>query len=583
MIEAASMTRGDWFWIAAWMIGSSLYCVTSAAQLGATFDEPLYIARGLERWRSGSHAGLLRLGTMPLPADVQTLPLYLRERWSGVPFDPNTDLDRLLPWARAANLAFWWLLLGYGWLAGHELAGRRGGRLAVALLACEPSLLAHASLATTDVAVSACVLALAYHFRTGREAAWPRRLAVPALWFAAAVLAKASALVIGPLCLLAIEAQRRAAGRGTLARDLIWILAVGLVLVFLYCGSDWKAEPSFVAWARDLPPESRLRPAMIWLAEHLRIFSNAGEAIVRQVRHNLRGHGTFLLGESHPRAPWYYFPAAMSIKLSEPLLLAPVFALVIRRRSLVNWALLSAALLVVYSLTFRVQLGIRMVLPVVVLGIAGIAATLAQLGEAVNPSRRRSLLRAVPIVAVAWTVLAALAAWPHALAYVNRFWGGSAEGYRLVSDSNYDWGQGLPELRRWAQQRGLTEIDVWYFGTDPAIHAAPFRVLPLHAMPIREPGDVPVHTRAAYLAASTTLVYGLAQSDAHRAAALFLRVRRPAARTSTFLIYDLAVGRAPSRPYARRVPPAEDEVGRAVPAREDAWRRPRAELVTRSP
>jgi hypothetical protein len=59
-------------------------------------------------------------------------------------------------------------------------------------------------------------------------------------------------------------------------RDLAQIVGGGLVLVFLYCGSDWHTEPSFIAWAHGLP-DGPLRAPTLWLAEHLRIFSNAGE------------------------------------------------------------------------------------------------------------------------------------------------------------------------------------------------------------------------------------------------------------------------------------------------------------------
>src|SRR4051812_48283106 len=159
----------DWLWFLAWAVASSAWCVTAARELGATFDEPVYVAKGLERWRTGSHYGLMKLGTMPLPVDADTLPLYLWERWRGAAFDPAADLDTLLPVARAGTLIFWWLLLFYGWQVGRQLGGPWGGRLAVAFLACEPSLLAHASLATTDIAVSASLLALAYHFRRGRD------------------------------------------------------------------------------------------------------------------------------------------------------------------------------------------------------------------------------------------------------------------------------------------------------------------------------------------------------------------------------------------------------------------------------
>src|SRR5437868_3383949 len=179
---------GDWLWFLAWAVLSSVWCLTAARQLSATFDEPVYLTRGLEGWRTGSHQGLLRLGTMPLPIDVETLPLYVWERWQGITFNPETDMQRILPWARAGALVFWWILLFFGRLAGRQLAGPWGGRLAVALLACEPSLLAHASLATTDIAITACLLALGYSFRAGREAGWGRRVAVPACWFGATLL-----------------------------------------------------------------------------------------------------------------------------------------------------------------------------------------------------------------------------------------------------------------------------------------------------------------------------------------------------------------------------------------------------------
>src|SRR5262249_25638074 len=159
---------------------------------------------------------------------------------------------------------------------GRSLAGPWGGRLAVALLACEPTLLANAALATTDLAITACLLALVYHFRTGREAGWLRRVGLPAFWFAAAVLAQASRLVFGPLCVVVVELERilrstparsasegnrcplagaagwwtkdplaRAAGwcRRALRpalRDMIPIVGLGMVLVFVYCGSDWR-------------------------------------------------------------------------------------------------------------------------------------------------------------------------------------------------------------------------------------------------------------------------------------------------------------------------------------------------------
>lgn len=591
-----------WFLVCAAL--SSVWCWSAARELGVTFDEPVYLARGLDHWRTGSHRGILKLGTMPLPIDVDTLPVYFWERWRGVAFDPYRDLELILPVARAGTLVFWWLLLGYGMLAGRQLAGPWGGRLAVALLACEPSLLAHAGLATTDIAVSACLLALVYHFRTGRNAGWFRRIAVPTFWFAAAVLAKASGLVFGLLCLLAIElslAQRpwtvflepwhrlwaRFQKTSSSAvptqdfwqearrfwTDLTWIGAMGLVLVFVYCGCDWDVEPSFVDWARQLPDSFGAR-FMVWFSEHLQIFSNAGEGLARQIKHNLKGHAVYLLGQWSPRAFWYYFPLALSIKLTLPILLTPVVLAIIRPRALKNWACWLAGILFLFSLTCRVQIGIRLVLPLIVFAVVGFSAALVSAcrrlplstkdsasggsasGESFVPSdnvipsfgkriggpsiRTRFLVGSV-VASVLWSAWSAWSVWPHGLCYTNELWGGTAQGYRFLSDSNYDWGQGLPELARWEQDHGRVPLDVWYFGTDPRIGKMPVRQVPVHVLTLKNPEDLLTRVRGHYFAVSTTLLYGSLLGEdprGHQLALELLHSRRPIDRTTTFLIYD---------------------------------------------
>lgn len=572
----------DIAWLALCLGLSSAWCLTAARQLSATFDEPLYLAQGLQRWRTGSHAGLMRLGTMPLAIDWDTLPLYFYERWQGKPIDLVANFDQALIGARAAGLVFWWLLLVYGWLAGRQLAGPWGGRLAVAWLACEPNLLAHATLATTDIAIAATLLALVYHFRIGRDRAWIARVGLPGLWFGAALLAKASGMVFGPLCLVVVElerlfrryAQARASSsappnqdaakancsphvsslqtaykaiRSVLdaktthrsKRDLMQIAGLGFAVAFIYCGCDWRAEPSFVAWAQSLPAGTG-RDTMLWISEHLCIFSNAGEGLVRQVKHNMRGHhGAYLLGQTFDRPVWYYFPLALAIKLSLPLLVAATVFAVTRPRRLLNWAGLAALALIAFSLNCRVQIGIRLVLPLVVLLIVAAASALV-LSARQTVNARRRLLAGGAVAAVAWTALASGRAWPEGLCYVNELWGGATDGYWCLSDSNYDWGQGVKELSHWRQERRLDRLDVWYFGTDPAANVPPLRMLPLHLLPLSRPEDVPLFAQSRYLAVGTTLLYGTPVSaPAHQRAVEFFRQRQPAARTATFLIYDL--------------------------------------------
>jgi hypothetical protein len=545
-------------WLLFWIIASTAWCVSASTRLSATFDEPTYIRLGLESWWTGSYKGLLDLGTMPLPPRVQTLPLHLWERWSGETFDPAQDLHRLLPVARLGTLPFWWLLLVYGWLAGRQIAGAWGGRLAMVFLACEPNLLAHASLATTDVAVSACLVALLYHFRAGRSGPWRRRVLVPAVWFALAVLAKASGFVFGILGLGMIELEHqwtalsesttrqprlRLAVRGMfqkpVRRDLWQVCALGLLAVFCFCGSDGLPSPSFIAWGQQLP-EGPLRSGMVWIAEHLRIFSNAGVGIVRQIRHNVQGHGVFLLDQVEKRAIWYYFPLALSIKSPLPLLALPLILLAVCRRALGNWACLVALALLVFTLVCRVQTGIRLVLPLVTLGILGWAAALVLGWQQLDSTRWRSLLTGSAVVSGTWLLWASLSVWPQGLCYTNELWGGTANGYRCLSDSNYDWGQGLNELAQWQEAHQAHDLDVLYYGTDTTLWRLPMRPLPVGALQLG-PDDLPSQAQGRTLAVSASILYGSVSEifPDLKAAAKALRGIKPIDRTTTFFIYRL--------------------------------------------
>jgi hypothetical protein len=541
--------RLDVLWLLAWGIASSGWCLSAAAEQGAVFDEPVYLSRGLEGWRRGSHAPLLEMGTMPLPGDVATLPLYLYERATGTRFDFRAgDCSTPLFWARTTTLLFWWLLLTFALLIGRDLAGPWGGRTAVALLAVDPNFLAHASLATTDIAAAACFLPAVWLFARGREQKAWRRVVVPGVCFGLALFAKASALVFVPVAWLAIELhrwRRDALGGGgeaprqrlarfthRFARDAWYAGLVGLAVVFFLCGSDWQSEPSFVRWAEDLPDTPANR-AMLAVAENLRIFPNAGSGIVRQIRHNIRGHGSYLLGHMHERSIGWYYPVLYSIKLPAAWLLLIAALAVVRPRALGNWACVAALALGVYCVTCRVQIGIRLMLPWVALGLVGLGAAVVVAWRDLRPMGRRLLL-ATSGLGVAWTALSAALLWPDGLRYLSEFWGGPEHGYRLVSDSNYDWGQGLRELARWQADHDLREMDLCYVGTDPLLAVVPMRLIGNHTkLTVAELEEL---VRGRWLAVSATWLYGAYIRDTEIVP--YLRRLTPAARTSTFLLFD---------------------------------------------
>jgi len=429
----------------------------------------------------------------------------------------------------------------------------------VALLASEPVMLAHSSLATSDIAVSACLLALVYHFATNREAGPFRRIGLPALWLAAAVLCKASGLVFGPLCLVAVELERclsqrtanipleadwrcrlgmRSPWMRRFLKDATCIVAGGLLLVILYCGgSEGSGRASLIAWCDHVPP-GPVRTAAAWTTQHAPFPNNAVDGLYFQIQHNFKaGEGTYLLGNYYPagQALWYYFPLALTMKLSLTSLGLMLLLAATRPRSLANWAMAAAAALLLFSLTCRVQIGVRYMLPLIALGTVGLAAAVVQSWQSFRAVWPKWLLAAAAGVGVAWSVAAAVVVWPNGLCYTNELWGGTERGYLCLSDSNYDWGQGLKELAIWHEQNGAP-LDVCYFGSDPDIHKLGIRALTLEKMPLEGPDGMLTQIRGHFLAVSTTALYGHPASLTKCAA--FLRQRQPVDRTSTFLIYD---------------------------------------------
>ena len=97
----------------------------------------------------------MRAGTMPLPVDVEYLPIYLWEQSRGEPFDFDRDFHTdpaLRPGDESRCSGGSCSSTGCSWPARSAGRGRGGSRSC--LIATEPSLLGHACLATTDISVT---------------------------------------------------------------------------------------------------------------------------------------------------------------------------------------------------------------------------------------------------------------------------------------------------------------------------------------------------------------------------------------------------------------------------------------------
>ena len=530
--------------------GTSLWIVTASSRLSATFDEPVYLKSGLDCWAHKTHKPLMRLGTMPMPVDVATLPLHMWFWWTSTTPDWEQDFSWMLTVARTVALVFWWNLLAQCFRLGNQVAGPWCGFWVLATVALEPNLMGHAALATTDIAVTGCMIATMVEYLRFQQAPCRLQWWKTAIWWGLALFAKASALVFVPILILSTElpglyALWRAGGQAfwpavrTKCKLWVGMGATAMGLVFLMVGTDFERERTFVEWAHSLGAGT-FGGTMSWLAEHLRIFTNAGEGFAQQIKHNMRGHPGYLLGVGQHKAVWYHFPVLLLIKLPTwILLLVPV---ILWRHRLRPWlpGLIACALLLAFSVNCRVQIGVRLVFPLVVM-------LMVLLGMAMHDwwrfSSRRTWAPALATLLVfGWAGLTMAKQFPDGIRYINDFWPHATDPQNLVSDSNYDWGQGLLELRETIPGGPTENAPLWvaYWGADPRVNQPPCRRFVPAEQGITNQEDLQVWLRGKTVAMSATLLNGPPLPTEYELLRQFFKKHTPECSTRCFKVYSFA-------------------------------------------
>ena len=460
-----------------------------------TFDETYYLSCGLQtvhdRWIDPRIAAE---GIAPLPIMLTYVPALVGgpvearpEPWKGQLHDRDFISGPRLFNTIVMGLPL--IVLVFVWLfRRRDLAT---ACLGSGLLALSPTFMAHASLATMDAAIAFfSTLAIAttgwYFQRPSRH-----RFCLWALSISAAMTAKYSGIFLLPMAglLLFFQAPSAIFGWRGLIHKLTgalktygWLLCLILPLWwglhgFTFTGplknvpldvtpdsSPWVkilGRSSAAEWFMDVAHEKLKRPAPV-----------AG--VVFQFLHNQGGHGaTFLSGQLSPGGRWDYFPCAFLFKSTPVELLLTVFILgqmlIAFRAPLASWKgldgasramLVGAATFITLVLAANINIGQRyLILLYPLLFIAGSD----QLAERLQ--NRRNVLSLLSVLLLAIQFASNQSATPNHLAYFNRFAGGSGNGWRLLSDSNIDWGQDLPGLAEGLSQEGTPRTAFSYFGT----------------------------------------------------------------------------------------------------------------------
>ncbi len=479
----------------------------------------------------------------------------------------------------------------------RALYGPPGALLALALVAFDPNLIAHGRLANTDIGATAFILIAAYAFWSYQRRRGWHRLLWAGIACGLAQTTRFTALLLFPifgLQILVADWRREASlpcsegssestspppprensdsrtGRGNHWRKLRHAITVLVALACTSLLTIW-AVYGFTWGPVDGTPLSL--PAPDHWGELLSLTRRLG-----------RADPAFLLGRIYRGGWWPYFFVALAVKTPLPTLIligwataqlgstlwpggapgrrlkTPVGARHAasppgppRNRHLQDALplLLPAAAYFALSVTGNLNTGYRLILPI----LPFLAVHAARL--AANSPTAHSPFAHLPFnnlsfahlsfdhlsftyLLLAWLALSTSLTYPHYLAYFNELVG-PRNGYKVLVDSNLDWGQDLPGLRSWMDERGVEQVYLSWFGVAPPEHyGVRYRYLPGWP-PFENPALRVYHPQrplpGIYAISATNLV-GVLLDDPDTFA--FFRARPPAAQIGySIFIYEV--------------------------------------------
>jgi 4-amino-4-deoxy-L-arabinose transferase-like glycosyltransferase len=377
------------------------------------------------------------------------------------------EFETISFWTRLPMIG---LTLVLGWLIfifTKELSNPRAGVLAVALYSLEPTVLAHGRIVHTDLPAALAyflfVLAL-YRYHRVRSF---RSALLLGLVTGVALVTKFSLLIVGPLFAVAmgtwiLRAPWDGLTRGKMVRHALVAGLMALAIINLaYRFQRQPIIPADLAWIAARTPE--YAQAIITGIRGLSVLFPTYYlfGIYNVALHNHSGHATFLLGRYSDLGWWYYFPVAFALKttvaflgLTIASLLWALWRLLVRRDGQLLFLLAPIAAYLVISLTSSINIGIRHFLPVYPFLFVLGALLLDRL---VHVLKWRYLAGVIIAALFAAMGLEAARAYPDYVSYFNQLRGDQPR-WRLLSDSNVEWGDDVKDVAAYLRARGETRV-----------------------------------------------------------------------------------------------------------------------------
>src|SRR5438874_4139127 len=497
----------------------------SHRRMSQTFDEGFHLVAGYRYLQCGDFG--INAEHPPLVKMVAALPLQLTHvpppGGSVCGKEPTTkghgyelgvdylykqglDAQKILFIGRTGTIVFAVALLIFVFLYARYLFGYSAAIIALVLAVSEPTLIAHTALVTTDVGLSAGVLASVFlldrYLRTRSSGA----LALAGVGIGLALSTKHSGVIVVPIVIALTATDEWLRGRtGEGARRflrtagaLVLMLLIGVGVLWTTYGFRYWPRPNamrmtislgdFLTRVRAEGTTGLMPDYLIPFAARWHLLPLAylyGLVDVLNVSHP--GLPPWILGRLLPHGVWYYFPVTFLIKSTPAFLALLVLSLAggkwlrpERRRAFV-FLIVPVVIWYGIAMTSGLDIGYRHVLPTVSFLIMLIAGGVVYIAQTTT---RRAWSYVIGLL-VAAHLASAIFVYPDYFAYADEFLGGERNTYKYLTDSNNDWGQALYQTALWLKARNITDCWIAYDGAaDLKYYAVPCRILP------GNPGDL---------------------------------------------------------------------------------------------
>jgi hypothetical protein len=475
--------------------------------------------------------------------------------------DPDLLIHRSRKMMLVLGIALGVVLASWSWKLGGPVAA------VSALLAFtfDPGFLGHSPLVKNDVPITLVMLATMFAcWSVGRRAAGGNVLLLCGLC-AIAVNTKFSGLIVGPIVAITLIARAilkrpwlamgwvvAGLSRKLLVAALICMACLGSAAIGIWASYGFRFAPTpdpsvrlnmplFIELAaRGRAPSETIRPGVspslqevdshrhslfvhgVIFADDHRLLPHAWLAGLLDTHATTMKRTSYLRGQVSRTGWWYYFPLAMLYKTPTATLaaggLAVLAGLLLRRKGglgLERWSLICILVpILIYgacALRSHLNLGVRHVFPLYPFFYLLIGVTVAR---AISKLPKTTTI--VACVLGLGLIVETARAFPNYIAFFNTPSGGTIGGFKLLGDSNLDWGQDLLLLQKWQHRHPDTRLYLSYFGgADPAYYLK-FGSLPGNAtlagqleVP-REPGVFAIsatHLQGMYLDTMHVAIY----------------------------------------------------------------------------